>query len=82
MNNKFQGKRAELGVYDDTMGFTPEERETYHNMLVNRSFDTGLNIFDDKLWIDGDGDVECVVPSPKVLHDKATSERHRKFLEL
>lgn len=61
-NNKFQGKRAELGVYDDACGFTPEEQETYHNMLVNRSFDTGLNILSDKFWIDCDDGVEFVVP--------------------
>ena len=65
MHNKFQGKRAELGVYDDAACFTPEERETYHNMLVNHSFDTGLNIFNDGLWIDGDDAVEMVVPPHK-----------------
>lgn len=80
MNNKFQGKRAESGVYDDAMDFTLEERETYHNMLVNRSFDTGLNIFDDKLWICGDDVVESVVSSPKILHDKITAERHAEIL--
>ena len=80
MNYNFRGKRAELGVYDDAMGFTPEERETYHNMLVNHSFDTGLNIFDDKLWICGDDVVESVVPSPKILHDKITAERHAEML--
>lgn len=82
MNNKFQGKRAELGVYDDAMGFTPEEKETYHNMLVNQSFDTGINVFDDKFWFHGDDVVELVVPSPKLLHDKATSERHKHVTEM
>jgi hypothetical protein len=80
-NHKFQGKRAELGVYDDVCGFTPEERETYHNILVNRSFDTGSNIFEDKFWIEGDDAVECVVPSPKLLHDKATSELHKQIVD-
>lgn len=80
MCNKFQGKRAELGVYDDVMCLTAEERETYLNMLANRSFDTGLNIFDDKLWICGDDVVESVVPSPKILHDKIAAERHAEIL--
>lgn len=47
--SKFQGKRAELGVYDD--------------------------------WICGDDGVECIVPSPKIMHDKFTAERHSKVLE-
>jgi hypothetical protein len=63
MNNKFQGKRAELCVYDDATGFTPEERETYHSMLVNHSFDSGLNMLDDRFWIEGDDAVEMAVPS-------------------
>lgn len=58
----FRGKRAELGVYDDAAGFTQEERETYAKMLANRSFDSGLNILDDKFWIEGDDSVEFIVP--------------------
>jgi hypothetical protein len=66
VNNQFRGKRAELGVYDDAAGLTQEEKETYHNMLVNRSFDTGINIFDDKFWIRGDDAIEFVVPQKKI----------------
>lgn len=47
--SKFQGKRAEIGVYDD--------------------------------WMHGDDSVEFVVASPKIMHDKFTSERHAKILE-
>lgn len=81
MNKKFQGKRAEVGMYDDAACFTPEERETYAKMLANNSFDTGLNIFDDKFWFRGDDAVEFIVPSPKLLHDKATSERHKQIVD-
>lgn len=42
MNNKFQGKRAELGMYDDD---------------------------------------EFIVPSPKIMHDNGTSEKHRELLD-
>lgn len=52
MKNNFRGKRAELGVYDDATGFTQEERDVYAKMLADNSFDTGLNIFDDKFWDD------------------------------
>ena len=48
-DNKFQGKRAAPGVYDD--------------------------------WMHGDDGVEFVVPSPKIMHDKFTAERHSKVLE-
>lgn len=81
MNKKFQGNRAELGVYDDAAGFTQEERDIYAKMLANNSFDTGLNIFDDKFWLRGDDAVEFIVPSPKLLHDKATSERHKQIVD-
>ena len=44
----FRGKRAELGMYDDAGHFTPEEREAYRKMLADNSFDTGLNIFNER----------------------------------
>ena len=66
MSKKFQGKRAELGVYDDATCFTPEEKETYRGMLINHSFDTGLNILDDKFWICGDDAVEFIVPQKEI----------------
>lgn len=53
-DNKFQGMRAECGIYDDYGNFTPEEKETIRNMLDNRSYDTGINILNDKFWIDYD----------------------------
>ena len=80
MDNNFQGKRSACNVYDDAMCYTPEERETYLNMLANNSYDTGLNWFDDKLWFHGDDAVEFIVPSPKLLHDKITAERHTEIL--
>lgn len=61
MDKKFVGKRVEVGVYDDACGFTPEERETYHNMLVNRSFDTGCNFFEGGFWMEGEDSAEFVV---------------------
>lgn len=81
MDNNFLGKRAELGVYDDAACFTPEERETYHNMLVSHSLDSGINVLDDKFWMEGDDCHEYVVPSPKALHDQITVEQHRKVLD-
>ena len=74
MDNKFQGKRAELGVYDDAMGYTQEERDTYAKMLADDSFDTGLNIFDDKYWICGDDCVESVVRPSKTDNDTLTAK--------
>lgn len=73
MKNNFRGKHAELGVYDDAMD--QEYNEAHRNMLANRSFDTGINIFEDKFWIDGDDGKEFIVPSPDILHDKMTAER-------
>jgi hypothetical protein len=29
----------------------------------------------------GDDAVECIVPSPKILHDRANSERYSKFID-
>lgn len=48
-DSKFQGKRAELGVYDD--------------------------------WMHGDDGVEFVAPSPNIMHDKFTAERHSEILK-
>lgn len=45
MSNKFQGKRAEIGVYDDAMD--QEYKKAHGGMLARNSFDTGINIFDD-----------------------------------
>lgn len=81
MTDKFQGKRADLGIYDDASNFTDEEIKTYKDMLVRDSFDTGINILDDRLWVDGSSDIELIVPSPKLLHDKATAERYSKFID-
>lgn len=55
-----KGSRSKCNVYDDTMCYTPEERKTYLNMLANNSYDTGLNILDDKFWICGDDAVEYI----------------------
>lgn len=49
MKYKFQGKRAELGVYDD--------------------------------WTMSDDSVEFIVPSPKILHDRADAERYSKLID-
>ena len=39
-----------------------------------------LGVYDDA-WIRGDDCIECIVPSPKIMHDKFTAERHSKILE-
>lgn len=39
-----------------------------------------LGVYDDA-WIHGDDCVECVVPSPKIMHDKFTAEQHSKILD-
>lgn len=49
-DDKFQGKRAELGMYDD-------------------------------FWTYGDDGVEFIVPSPRLMHDKATAERYNKIID-
>lgn len=82
MDNNFRGKRAACNVYDDAMCYTPEERETYLNMLANRSYDTGLNILDDKFWFHGDDSVEFIALSPQILHDKITAERDTDILTM
>ena len=46
---KFQGKRSEIGVYDD--------------------------------WMHGEDSEEFIVPSPRVMHDKITAERHSKVID-
>lgn len=63
MNNKFQGKRAALAVYDDACNWTNEEKKTYSDMLARNGFSTGINIFDGDLWVHGDDSVEYIVPS-------------------
>ena len=37
-----------------------------------------LGVYDD-VWIHGDDGVEFIVPSPKTLHDKTTTERHKEI---
>lgn len=37
-----------------------------------------FGVYDD--WMMSDDSVEFIVPSPKILHDKVTSERHKKLL--
>lgn len=81
MNNKFQGKRAELGVFDDAMGFTQEERDTHAKMLADNSFATGLNIFDDKYWICDNDCVESVVRSSKTKNDILTAKALKGLVE-
>ena len=80
--DKFErGKRAEMGMYDDVCGFTDEEMKTYCEMLSKDSIDTGVNIFDDRLWVEGDDGVEMVVTSPGLLYDKITIERYSKIID-
>lgn len=80
--DKFErGKRVKMGIYDDACGFTDEEMKMYSEMLSRDSIDTGINIFDDRLWIEGDYGVEMVVPSYGLLHDKATIERYNKIVD-
>lgn len=60
MKYKFQGKRAECNVFDDAMD--QEYNDAHGGMLARNSFDTGINIFDDGLWVHGDDSVEYIVP--------------------
>lgn len=39
-----------------------------------------VGVYDDA-WIKGDDAVEMVVPSPKLLHDKATEEKYKKVID-
>ena len=39
-----------------------------------------VGVYDDA-WIKGDDVVEMVVPSPKLLHDKATEEKYKKVID-
>ena len=80
--DKFErGKRIETGVYDDVCGFTDEEMKLYWEMLSKDSIDTGINIVDDRLWIEGDYGAEMVVLSPCQLRDKATVEKYKKIID-
>lgn len=80
--DKFErGKRIETGVYDDVCGFTDEEMKLYWEMLSKDSIDTGINIVDDRLWIEGDYGAEMVVLSPCSLRDKATVEKYKKIID-
>ena len=40
-----------------------------------------LGIYDDCFLIDGDIEQEFIVPHPSLLHDKATAERHKMFMD-
>lgn len=80
--DKFErGKRVKMGIYDDACGFTDEEMKMYSEMLSRDSIDTGINIFDDRLWIEGDYGAEMVVSSPCSLRDKATAAKYKKIID-
>lgn len=80
--DKFErGKRVETDAYDDACGFTDEEMNTYREMLNKNSTDTDINIFNDRFWIHGNNDLEFVVPSPSILHDKITAEEQSKIID-
>ena len=79
--DKFErGRRAGIGIYDDACSFTDEEMKLFWEILSKNSVDTGINIFDDCLWLRGDGGIEMVIPYPGLLHGKIPEGRHDNII--
>ena len=79
--DKFErGQRIKMGIYDDASGFTDKEMKLYWETLSKDSVDTGINIFDDCLWLRGDGGIEMVVPYPGLLHSKIPEGRYDNII--
>ncbi len=57
--DKFErGQRTEIGIYEDACALTDEEIKLYLEMQSKNSVDTGINIFDDRLWLKSDDGIE------------------------
>ena len=79
--DKFErGRRAGIGIYDDACSFTDEEMKLFWEILSKNSVDIGINIFDDCLWLRGDGGIEMVVPYPGLLHSKIPEGRYDNII--